>query len=55
MERSTRPATIEGDWDRFYVEVPDIYDRFARSTPPAVAAIHKRYDVGGKVVIDAGA
>jgi SAM-dependent methyltransferase len=52
--RDTIPETIDNDWDRFYLEYPDVYDRFAISTPPVVAAAHELVDFAGKVVIDAG-
>ncbi len=52
--RAEIPETIDNDWDRFYLEYPDIYDRFAISTPPVVAAAHGLVDFTGKVVIDAG-
>lgn len=48
------PGTIENDWHRFYLEYPDIYDRFAITTPLIVAAMHDMVDCTGKIVIDAG-
>ena len=52
--RGDIPETIDNDWDRFYLEYPDIYDRFANTTPPVVAAAHDLVDFTDKVVIDAG-
>ena len=54
MSAGTPPETIDGDWNRFYLEFPDVYDRFARSTPPAVAAVQAAFDLEDKVVIDTG-
>lgn len=54
MGADAKPETIEGDWDRFYLEFPDVYDRFAVTTPPLVAAAHALVDFTDKVVIDAG-
>jgi hypothetical protein len=48
------PETIDNDWDRFYLEYPDIYDRFAISTPPVVAAAHDLIDYSDKIVIANG-
>lgn len=48
------PETIEGDWDRFYIEFPDIYDRFAVGSPLIVRKIDGIFGLGGKIVVDAG-
>jgi SAM-dependent methyltransferase len=48
------PTTIENDWHRFYLEYPEIYDRFAITTPMVVNAMRDLVDFTGKVVIDAG-
>lgn len=52
--RGDLPETIDNAWDRFYLEYPDIYDRFAITTPPVVAAAHDLTDFTDKVVIDIG-
>ena len=54
MTASARPETIDGDWDRFYLEFPDVYDRFAVSGPPTVTAVHELFEFAGKVLVDAG-
>ncbi|MDQ3693007.1 MAG: class I SAM-dependent methyltransferase [Chloroflexota bacterium] len=54
MSDDARLDTIEADWDRFYRDFPDIYDRFALSTAAAVPALQARYDFRGQVVIDVG-
>ena len=54
LSRDEMPATIDNDWHRFYLEYPDIYDRFAITTPLVVAAAHDLVDFTGKVVVDAG-
>ncbi|NOY56822.1 MAG: class I SAM-dependent methyltransferase [Actinobacteria bacterium] len=46
--------SLEGDWDRLYLEYPDVYDRFARTTLPAVAALDERFDLRNKVLADVG-
>ena len=51
---SARPETIEQDWERFYSEFPDVYDRFAVTSPRAIAAIDKLFGLGGKLVVDVG-
>jgi SAM-dependent methyltransferase len=48
------PQTIEGDWDRFYVEFPDIYDRLSVGSPLLVRKIDGLFGLDGKVVVDAG-
>jgi SAM-dependent methyltransferase len=52
--RGDIPETIDNDWVRFYREYPDIYDRFAITTPPVVDAAHDLVDFTDTVVIDAG-
>lgn len=47
-----RPETIEGDWDRFYLEFPEVYDRFALHDVAGVAEFAKRFDLGNKIIID---
>ena len=54
MGSGTRPETIEGDWNRFYLEFPDVYDRFAANTGQTVAAVHKMFGFAGKVLLDVG-
>lgn len=47
-----KPETIEGDWDRFYLEFPEVYDRFALHDVAGVAEFAKRFDLGNKVILD---
>ena len=54
MEIGAQPATIEGDWDRFYLEFPDVYDRFAANTGPTVAAVDRMFGLRDTVLIDVG-
>lgn len=49
-----KPVTIEGDWDRFYSEFPDVYDRFAVTSPRAVRAVAQIIDLRDKIVVDVG-
>lgn len=49
-----RPETIEGDWDRFYLEFPDVYDRFALTSLAVMPALRARYGIEGAAVLDAG-
>lgn len=49
-----KPLTIEGDWDRFYWEFPDVYDRFAVTAPRAIRAVAKMFDLHDKIVVDVG-
>jgi ubiquinone/menaquinone biosynthesis C-methylase UbiE len=44
--------TIREDWERFYVEFPDVYDRFAVSSTVAGEQIHRLFDLSGKRVLD---
>ncbi|MCI0439909.1 MAG: class I SAM-dependent methyltransferase [Chloroflexi bacterium] len=46
------PETLERDWDRFYLEFPDIYDRFARSSEGIVRAIDELFGLRDKLVLD---
>ncbi len=50
-----KPVTIEGDWDRFYGEFPDVYDRFAVTAPRVVRAVARMIDLRDKIVVDVGA
>ncbi len=52
--RGDLPETINNDWDRFYRQYPNLYDRFAITTPPVVAAVHDLANFTDKVVIDVG-
>ena len=54
MSARVVPETIENDWDRFYWEFPDIYDRFAVTSPRAVAQIDRLFGLHDKVVVDVG-
>jgi SAM-dependent methyltransferase len=46
--------TIEQDWDRFYIEYPHIYDRFAISSIHAVHELHATFKFTGMRVLDIG-
>jgi ubiquinone/menaquinone biosynthesis C-methylase UbiE len=54
MGHSDKPNTIEGDWDRLYLEFPDVYDRFALSTTSGMAALCDWFDWTDKIVLDVG-
>ena len=54
MSHSDKPKTIEGDWDRLYLEFPDVYDRFALSTTSGIAALCDWFDWTDKMVLDVG-
>jgi ubiquinone/menaquinone biosynthesis C-methylase UbiE len=45
---------IEQDWDRFYIEYPHIYDRFAISSIHAVHKLHAMFGFTGTRVLDIG-
>jgi ubiquinone/menaquinone biosynthesis C-methylase UbiE len=47
-----RPETIERDWDRFYLEFPDVYDRFAVTSVAIMPHLCERYPLDGTVVLD---
>ncbi|MDQ3928334.1 MAG: class I SAM-dependent methyltransferase [Chloroflexota bacterium] len=47
-----KPETIEGDWDRFYLEFPEVYDRFALHDVAGVAEFAKRFDLSNKIIVD---
>ncbi len=49
-----KPTTIAGDWDRFYLEFPDVYDRFALHDVAGVAEFARRFDLSNKVIVDVG-
>ena len=55
MRAEARPPTIDGDWDRFYLEFPDVYDRFALHDVRAVEQLTNLFDVAGATIIDSGA
>ncbi len=48
------PETIENDWNRFYWDFPDIYDRFAVTTGPVMRRLHEIVGLGGLTVADVG-
>ncbi|MCH7699948.1 MAG: class I SAM-dependent methyltransferase, partial [Chloroflexi bacterium] len=50
----TVPETIDQDWERFYTEFPDIYDRFAVTSPVVATKIDKLFGVRDKIVVDVG-
>lgn len=50
----TRPITVERDWDRFYKEFPDVYDRFALSSVNAIDILHDMFGLNDKLVLDVG-
>jgi SAM-dependent methyltransferase len=52
LSQEGKPKTIEGDWDRFYLEFPEVYDRFALHDVAGVAEFARRFDLGSKVIID---
>ncbi len=54
MANRATPETIENDWDRFYWDFPDIYDRFAVTSPRAVSAIDRMFGLRDKVIVDVG-
>lgn len=54
MTEQGRPRTLEGDWDRFYLEFPDVYDQFALTSVHAVDALHTMFDLDGKTIVDVG-
>lgn len=54
MTTRTVPETIDQDWERFYTEFPDIYDRFAVTSPVVATKIDKLFGVRGKIVVDVG-
>jgi SAM-dependent methyltransferase len=54
MGATPRPRTLKGDWDRFYTEFPDVYDRFAVESGATIAALRARFSLDNSVIIDAG-
>ena len=52
MTENARPVTIDNDWDRFYREFPDVYDRFAVTSAPIVNVIGQMVGLDGKTVLD---
>lgn len=48
------PETIENDWNRFYWDFPDIYDKFAVSTPPVMRSLRRIIGLDGMTVADVG-
>jgi SAM-dependent methyltransferase len=48
------PETIENDWNRFYWDFPDIYDKFAVSTGPVVRSLRGIVGLDGMIVADVG-
>jgi len=54
MKYEKKPETLEGDWDRFYLEYPDVYDRFALTSVSSVASLGEMFDLDGKCVVDVG-
>ncbi len=55
IQMTTRqPTTIELNWERFYTEYSDVYDKFAVSSIEAVKFIEKRFGLHNKVILDVG-
>lgn len=54
MGTGSRPETIDGDWNRFYLEFPDVYDRFATNTGQSVDAVDRMFGLRDNVLIDVG-
>lgn len=54
MNEQQEFQTIEGDWDRFYLEFPDVYDRFAGHGRGAIDTIEEMFGLRDKVVLDIG-
>lgn len=54
MKDEKQPMTIELNWERFYSEYPDVYDRFAVSSIEAIKYIVRRYGLKDKVILDVG-
>ena len=54
MEYTALPKTIELDWERFYTEYPDVYDRFAVSSIEAIKYIVGRFGLQDKEILDVG-
>ncbi len=48
------PETIENDWNRFYWDFPDIYDKFAVSTRPVVRSLRGIVGLDRMIVADVG-
>lgn len=44
------PETIEKDWDRFYLEFPDVYDRFAVTSVAVMPTLRARYGLKGTIL-----
>ena len=54
MDSGIKPLTIDNDWDRFYREFPDVYDRFALSSVNAINLVHEMFNLTDKSVVDVG-
>jgi tRNA G46 methylase TrmB len=50
------PETIENQWDIFYRDYPEIYDRWSRivKRPTAVEIINQHFPLVGKTILDIG-
>lgn len=48
------PETVDNDWNRFYWDFPDIYDRFAVTTQQVVHAVRDIVGLERMVVADVG-
>jgi SAM-dependent methyltransferase len=48
------PDTIENDWNAFYWDFPDVYDRFSVNTGNIMNRVDERFAFGHKVVADVG-
>ncbi len=56
MSPTNIPETIENQWDIFYRDYPEIYDRFGRivKRPTAVEMINQHFPLAGKTILDVG-
>lgn len=54
MNEQQEFQTIERDWDRFYLEFPEVYDRFAGHAVGAIDAVEKMFGLKDKVILDIG-
>jgi ubiquinone/menaquinone biosynthesis C-methylase UbiE len=56
MPPNNIPETIENQWDIFYRDYPEIYDRFGRvkKQPTAVEMINQNFPLAGKTILDVG-
>jgi ubiquinone/menaquinone biosynthesis C-methylase UbiE len=56
MPSSDIPETIENQWDIFYRDYPEIYDRFGKviKQPTAVQEINRHFPLAGMNILDVG-